>query len=605
MPGQDGRRELYDALRGLEGAARAALAADQHRAAEDRRPPRYSRNAAAAEVTRVVPGFHASRIKEWLSHDYAVARRPTDFDVLWTLIGVWGAWAGQKPDRGRWNGLWTAAGHRRPATPGAPQPGSQQARSSLAMPQPREQVMLGVPVEEALVAGPVAYEVHPAIQAWDNAYGADSDAGMQGMPVYLQRAHDELLAAVVADAVTGSSRMAVLVGEPSTGKTRTCWETLQGLPAGWRLWHPLTVAELLTGLEPSPNGPVLATRTVIWLNELQRYLPPQAADVAEQAGAALRRLLRDRTHGPVLVLASIWSDTDRWGVLTAEPAAGRPDRYAQARQLLTGAAITVPDRIDDARVGADAAAKRDPRWRLALREDPNRPIQFLAGGRYLLERHRTADPSHLAVLDAAGDARRLGGSGYLPLAFLERAARGYLSDARWDAISPDHRCDWVRDVIEDPQHGLARPGRGIRGPLYPTGDPSGDQSPVYDLADYLEHHLRRTRGLHVPPSSFWEAAERLGSDDTYALGVAAQRRGRLRHAARLFEVGIRRGDRRAMLALALLRDENGDRSGAEPYYRAAEAASTDPKFLTHLAVMQEAYGRRHEGCVLLKSGSML
>lgn len=47
---------------------------------------------------------------------------------------------------------------------------------------------------------------------------------------------------MVRAAAEGSSRIAVLVGGSSTGKTRACWEALQILqdrPERWLLWHPI------------------------------------------------------------------------------------------------------------------------------------------------------------------------------------------------------------------------------------------------------------------------------------------------------------------------------------------------------------------------------
>ena len=59
------------------------------------------------------------------------------------------------------------------------------------------------------------------------------------LPKYIGRAHDDKLNQMVEQAAAGHSRVVVLVGESSTGKTRACWEAIhQQLLKDWQLWHP-------------------------------------------------------------------------------------------------------------------------------------------------------------------------------------------------------------------------------------------------------------------------------------------------------------------------------------------------------------------------------
>ncbi|MFF9764733.1 hypothetical protein ACF1G4_35435 [Streptomyces caelestis] len=82
---------------------------------------------------------------------------------------------------------------------------------------------------------PHAPEVHPAGSAQDGT----GSLGQRLLPGYVPRGHDRILAEAVQDAAAGHSRMLVLVGSSSTGKTRGCWEAVQPLAKqGWRLWHP-------------------------------------------------------------------------------------------------------------------------------------------------------------------------------------------------------------------------------------------------------------------------------------------------------------------------------------------------------------------------------
>ena len=113
-----------------------------------------------------------------------------------------------------------------------------------------------------------------------------------GLPVFVPREHDTALAAVVRAAAARAGGIAVLVGGSSTGKTRACWEALEplrGVEPGWRLWHPIDPQAALAGL------PGVAPRTVVWLDETQRYLGT-ADGTGKRVVAGLRALLQDRAR---------------------------------------------------------------------------------------------------------------------------------------------------------------------------------------------------------------------------------------------------------------------------------------------------------------------
>lgn len=85
---------------------------------------------------------------------------------------------------------------------------------------------------------PYDLEVHPADALRDVSRSGHVEALL---PAYVLRDHDQVLSAAVTDALQGRSRLLVLVGSSSTGKTRACWEAVQPLADhGWRLWHPST-----------------------------------------------------------------------------------------------------------------------------------------------------------------------------------------------------------------------------------------------------------------------------------------------------------------------------------------------------------------------------
>jgi hypothetical protein len=329
--------------------------------------------------------------------------------------------------------------------------------------------------------------------------------------------------------------VAVLVGGSSTGKTRACWEALnvlRGQVPGWRLWHPIDPARPEAALRDlSRIGP----RTVVWLNEAQFYL---GDGLGERVAAGLRELLRDPDRAPVLVLATLWPKY--WDEVTAHPA-DSDDPHAQARELLAGQDIPVPAAFTPAGLRL-AGRAGDPRLDAAAAgAEDGKVTQFLAGAPELLARYRNAPPPARAVMHAAMDARRLGMRPAIPHAFLAAAAPGYLTGQEWDEAAED----WLEQALAY----TAAPRKGARGPvtrIRPRPDavasPGPGAGPEYRLADYLDQHGRRTRSELIPPPAFWAAASSARPGDLAALARAAEDRGLLRDAARLYKQAAADGD---------------------------------------------------------------
>ncbi|MFF9819796.1 hypothetical protein [Streptomyces sp. NPDC014006] len=389
-------------------------------------------------------------------------------------------------------------------------------------------------------------EVHPALDTGNSCdrFGV--------LPAYVQRAHDERLAAVVDAAETGRSGIAVLVGGSSTGKTRALWEAVRELPASWRLWHPLSPARpdaVLGDLED------IAPRTVVWLNEAQLYLGPD--QLGEQVAAGVRSLLHDQSRAPVLVLATLWPE--HWDVLTIRT---DPDRHAQARELLHGHKIDVPEAFTPEELAelADIAGDDARLTEAAERAENAQITQYLAGVPALLDRYDVSRNATRALIHAAMDARRLGAGPHVPLDWLAAAAPGYLTDAEYDALNDDWLpqalayvttpCNGIRGILTPVKTGAARNQRNRR----PTGanaastgrSAQNTPGPHYQLADYLDQHGRRHRNETIPPIDFWTAAaNHAHPSDLTALGNAAWARGLYRDAAQLHKNATTHNDPRA------------------------------------------------------------
>ncbi|MGI5284653.1 hypothetical protein ACQEVF_15125 [Nonomuraea polychroma] len=159
------------------------------------------------------------------------------------------------------------------------------------------------------------------------------------LPPYLIRAgFDDRLRAAVA-AAERRSRLVMVIGDSSTGKTRACWEAIRAVLPDWQVWHPLAPHRSVA-LVGALRSNSLAGRSVIWLNEAQDYLqPPQAG---EGVATALQALLAEDSIGPVLVLGTMWPDY--WRILTHRPEQVTDlDPHRAARALLGGAEeITAP-----------------------------------------------------------------------------------------------------------------------------------------------------------------------------------------------------------------------------------------------------------------------
>ncbi|MFD5887061.1 tetratricopeptide repeat protein [Streptomyces sp. NPDC060334] len=435
-------------------------------------------------------------------------------------------------------------------------------------------------------------EVHQSIEIEPKTDGPPPPV----LPLYVPRNHDRRLRQIVDEAKAGKNRLAVLVGESSTGKTRACWEAVRELPAEWRLWHPLTPTRPEAALADLAS---VGRHTMVWLNEAQRYLLTPDG-LGEHVAAGLRELLRDPDRGPVLVLGTV-SPWD-WATLTTPCRPGTPDPHREARDLLVGSAIEVPASF----VGSDlealhADADRDPRLAHAVRHAEQGHItQYLAGAPALLERYRTAPPAAKALINAAMDAQRLGHGPGLSLSLLETAAEGYLTDTQWDLLDQD----WRKEALQYTGESL----RGARGPLTlirPRSGQAASPQPEYRLADYLDQHARGERRYEVPPAHFWEAAARHASAPAGAMALAdaARSRWRLRHAALLYRVAADLGEARALVHLGGLHERAGSPSAAANYYQAAANAG-DARGLIELSHMRERAGEADEALRLLRAAAV-
>jgi len=226
-------------------------------------------------------------------------------------------------------------------------------------------------------ARPRLLGVHASIQI---------DPAATDLPVYVPRDLDaDLRTAISAAAAQGG--FVLLVGGSSVGKTRALFEAVRVLLPEWWLVHPADADEIREfARAPTP-------RTVMWLDELQRYL--------NQPGALPAGSVRALVTAGVVVAATVWPD--EYGVRVASRQPGQPDPYANDRDLLGIAeVVTVADTFSAAERRRAEALAADRRIRIALDTPGAGFTQVLAAGPELVRwwEHRLPPTSATARLSS-------------------------------------------------------------------------------------------------------------------------------------------------------------------------------------------------------------
>ena len=308
-------------------------------------------------------------------------------------------------------------------------------------------------------------------------------------PQYVLRDVDAADSGVRArvEAAARQAGFVLLVGGSSVGKTRCAFEAVRILLPDWWLVHPAGPAEV-NALAQAPSP-----RTVVWLDELQRYLDGEHG----LTGGVVRALLN--SPYPIVIIGTLWPD--RYNVYTAVPAPGGADPHAREREVLKLADIVrigpafSPAEQDRART----AAARDPRLAVALDTVGYGLTQTLAAAPQLVARWedaQAADPYAWAVLTAALDVARLGARAPLSADLLRAAASGYCTSQQL-AEAPGNWFEQALVYVTGKLHGAAAA-------LSPVGTAMG-QIAGYTAADYLIQHTSRERRYARVPASSWDA----------------------------------------------------------------------------------------------------
>lgn len=427
---------------------------------------------------------------------------------------------------------------------------------------------------------PEVLGIHPTVAA-PSAKGNRTAARLTR---YVPRDHDTALRErLTAAARTGG--FVLLVGGSSTGKTRSAYQAALAVLPGWQVM----VLDPTRGLDQVTDFP---RRTVLWLDEVQRYLT--------EGGTGLTRgdLLAFIRRHQAVVLATMWPDHhqslgERPG--RAELAHVRaPDVDSVARDLLAlaGEPVYVPDRLSPAeRQRATRAAAADPRLGAAL-DDPDVDFtQALAGAGDLVRHWRQADRYARAVIDAAVDCRRLGVHGPLDEELLRACAAALLTVTEHTASVPG----WFDRAIEYTTREL-RGATRVLAPLPPvrrrrrllrrrrTAPPSRR----YRLADHLTQYGQRQRfGEPISEQFLKTLTSRVDGPDLFRVAHSLHVRGLHGLAEQLYRRGGRAGDADCRRGLALLLEEQGEIDQAVAHLAEAAALGDPYAHLLRLQVLVE------------------
>jgi hypothetical protein len=330
------------------------------------------------------------------------------------------------------------------------------------------------PVDRFDAASPSDLGIHSAIEA----PGTTDD-----LPAYVERDFDFRLRTALAVEGSSRGRFVILIGGSSTGKTRSLYEAVHEVAANWWLVQPTEAEELLALRDDPP------TRTVFWLDELQRYLgsnPPLSLE-------CVRALTRNKN----LVVGTLWPDQYDAALRPRQP---HLDEADDIRRLLGSAfVISVADDLNpDELERARSKAAEDSRIRIALETRDAGLTQALAGGPALVLSWEQAPNQYArAMITAAADAHRLGVQSPLSEELLSEAMFGYLRpDLR---VTPhDVWLDQARPHATRPLHGDVRA-------LSPVDNGRPGELAGYTVADYLAQHLRRLRRVKSVPAVAWQA----------------------------------------------------------------------------------------------------
>ncbi|MET9262661.1 hypothetical protein [Amycolatopsis sp. NPDC004079] len=369
--------------------------------------------------------------------------------------------------------------------------------------------------------------VHPAISP---------DGVRDDLPAYVPRDFDDQLRDLLSAGVDNGC-FVVLVGGSAQGKTRSLAEAVRIVVPGWWLVQPAKTQEIHDLLEAQTE------RTVLWLDDLQRYLGADPPLLREHVVTLVRAT-------GMIVVGTLWTNSYfRFKRFSADDG----DVGAEGRLIDFADLIPVPDTFSgNERRRAVKVANADSRIKAALAVSDAGVTQVLAAAPDLvISWEQAPDPYGKAVVSAAADARRLG--------VLCPLSSELLADALADYLTPAQRAAPVDMWLDRALAYATTPLHGLVSALSLVAHEQAGRATGYVVADYLTQHIGKVRRAVCPPESLWAAvvAHARDADDLRRLAGTALARMRYQHAEQALRRLHQLGDRAATAQLiALLRRQD-------------------------------------------------
>lgn len=401
---------------------------------------------------------------------------------------------------------------------------------------------------------PVAFGVHPA-------------AALKGsqQPEYVRRDIEEDLSSMLQPGT-----FVLLVGDPTSGKSRTAFEVTKRHFPDCRVFRPEDAAEFSECV--SLSG---ADSKVIWLDDLDRFLTSpfistSSLDEALRTGTVLVGTMR----------------ADRLDLLSPrhERTLSQETRMLvrSARAVTARAHVLYMDRHWNTEEVKRAKWSGDPRLKEAARHAGDYGIaEYLAAGPQLYLEWQNAwspglHPRGAALVSAAIDLRRAGVKDPVPRQLLERLHERYLEQRGGIRLRPESLLDAFHWALE-PLHATSSL-------LVPVRDD------MYRAFDYLAEAVARDNKDSAPPDEVWETA--IGEFPlkvAHSVGHRAEKANRHDFAVRAYE--------------RLADSENHDGSFHLGYLAAKQDNLEEAEFWYRKAISQgSSTSKNNLGLVLMRSG---
>ncbi|MFF5306730.1 tetratricopeptide repeat protein [Streptomyces sp. NPDC013161] len=411
------------------------------------------------------------------------------------------------------------------------------------------------------------------------------------LPVFVERDVSEQLRSWMRTAGHDGGFI-VLVGNSCVGKTRLLFESARAELADFAVLAPDLGDGGLVNALAEASFPL--PKLVVWLDELQRFLPgpffvnDEVAGHTPLSASAVRKLLAADTS--VAIVGTLWPEyaTELRATELAPGSAAQHPRYPAAVDILSIGGVrdlvVQPFSLTE-RARAATLAVWDPRLAQAVADRDYNVTEALAGARQIMRRYQQATDLNQAVIHAAIDARRLGIQGPLTRELLCAAARGYFT-----TVEPDDA--WFERALAELSSSSRRDDRATA-PLIPL--PTADRRAVlgYTVADYLQQRLAWRRRSEQLSAITWQALveHTVDLDDRLRLADGAYRR-LVYGAAETLYRALAPGNCEAALELADLLDDQGKSEGAQEVLRAI--AESNEAAAIHLARLLADGGRIDE-----------